>query len=69
VAGDRGVDGVSELDLQPPHDVRIRVADSSVADYERAELMVRVRAALDRRHSREDIEYSPGPSEARTARR
>lgn len=53
-----GADGHTELDLDPPYDVRIQVAETSVADYERAELTVRVPATLARPLSRKDIESS-----------
>lgn len=51
-----GADGHTELDLDPPYDVRIRVSDASVAAYERAELNVRVPVALGRPLTRSDIE-------------
>lgn len=53
-----GADGHTELDLDPPYDVRIQVTETSVADYERAELTVRVPATLGRPLSRKDIESS-----------
>jgi Family of unknown function (DUF6281) len=37
-----GADGHTELDLNPPYDVRVQVAESSAGRYERAELTIRV---------------------------
>lgn len=53
-----GADGRTELDLDPPYDVRIRVSEASVAAYERAEINVRVPMALGRPLTRSDIESS-----------
>ena len=53
-----GADGHTELDLNPPYDVRIEVTETSVADYERAELTVRVPTTLGRPLTRKDIESS-----------
>jgi hypothetical protein len=53
-----GADGHTELDLEPPYDVRIRVTETSFVDYARAELTVRVPAILGRPLSRRDIESS-----------
>ncbi len=53
-----GADGHTELDLDPPYDVRIKVRETSAADYERAELTVRVPATLGRPLSRKDIRSS-----------
>jgi hypothetical protein len=56
--GITGADGQTEVDLDPPYDVRIRVTESSFPAYERAELVVRVPEALGRPVTREDIESS-----------
>jgi Family of unknown function (DUF6281) len=53
-----GADGHTELDLDPPYDVRIKVDESSFPDYTRAALTVRVPARLGRPLSRKDIESS-----------
>jgi hypothetical protein len=53
-----GADGHTELDLDPPYDVRIRVSEASVAAYERAEINVRVPVALGTPLTRSDIESS-----------
>ncbi len=53
-----GADGQTELDLDPPYDVRIRATEASLAAYERAELSVRVPATLGRPLTRRDIESS-----------
>lgn len=53
-----GADGHTELDLDPPYDVRIKVAETSFAVYERADLTVRVPATLGSPLSRKDIESS-----------
>jgi hypothetical protein len=53
-----GADGHTELDLDPPYDVRIRVSEASVAAYERAEINIRVPMALGRPLTRSDIESS-----------
>jgi hypothetical protein len=53
-----GADGQTELDLDPPYDVRILVAEASLADYARAELTVRVPATLGRPLTRKDVESS-----------
>jgi hypothetical protein len=51
-----GADGQTELDLDPPYDVRIRVTETSHAAYERADLTVRVPASTGHPLSREDLE-------------
>ena len=53
-----GADGNTELDLNPPYDVRIRVNEASLAAYERAELTIRVPPSLGRPLTRRDIESS-----------
>ena len=53
-----GADGSTELDLNPPYDVRIRVNAASLAAYERAELTIRVPPSLGRPLTRRDIESS-----------
>lgn len=53
-----GADGHTELDLDPPYDVRIKVAETSFAAYERAELTVRVPATLGSPLNRKDIRSS-----------
>jgi hypothetical protein len=49
-----GADGDTETDLVPPYDVTLGVTESSAARYERAELTVRVPAALGRPLTRDD---------------
>lgn len=53
-----GADGNTEVDLDPPYDVEIQVIDTSFADYERADLTVRVPTTLGHPLSRDDIESS-----------
>jgi hypothetical protein len=53
-----GADGNTELDLAPPYDLRIEVTKSSLADYARAELTIRVPTTLGRPLTRRDIESS-----------
>lgn len=53
-----GADGHTELDMAPPYDLEINVAESSAERYERAYLTVRVPAELGRPLTRADIRSS-----------
>jgi hypothetical protein len=53
-----GADGKTELDLIPPYDLFIHVADASNARYKRAQLTVRVPPSFGRPISHADIENS-----------
>ena len=53
-----GADGHTELDLNPPYDVRVQVAESSAGRYERAELTIRVPEEAGRPLDRNDVRTS-----------
>jgi hypothetical protein len=53
-----GVDGKTELDLDPPYDVYVIVDEASAPRYERAYLTVRVPPSLGRPITRDDIQTS-----------
>jgi Family of unknown function (DUF6281) len=53
-----GVDGKTELDLDPPYDVYVIVDEASAPRYERAYLTVRVPPSLGRPITRDDVQAS-----------
>ncbi|CAN5247476.1 hypothetical protein BH20ACT24_BH20ACT24_04430 [soil metagenome] len=53
-----GADGRTEVDLQTPYDITLRVDEASSSRYERAELTVRVPESLGKPLSRADLEAS-----------